>query len=367
MVSWRANHLHKRPLIYVLGDINRELCLHLHSFPKPGREHHVEATDWTLGGSAVNIAAALVRLRIPTGVIGRVGMGKESQTILREMARVGIQTRAIQKDSEKPTGICVIPVTADGKQTWLEARGANSELSLDGVREALQGSRHLHISGNALVEPGTRPVVSEALLTAREMGVETSLDFTWPAAVKASEPIRKVLPYVSVALASAPQLRVTMGIRKLSQAAMEALALGAHQVVATLGAGGCRVFAAEKSFRVPSFESFSGDMRGTRDTFTAGYIFGLLEGAQPLVCAVLASAAGAVAVGRGHPCQILDSTKLVSILRDIKADGRQGRIGDALLEAVQLLTGSSSRVRRKKRSKSKSRKDTSLPESSTAT
>ncbi|GAG34537.1 unnamed protein product, partial [marine sediment metagenome] len=230
----------KRPLAIVLGDINRDLLVHVRSFPKPSRDNPADAAIWALGGSAFNAAAALVKLQIPTGVIGRVGKDNEGQAILREMSKMGIHTGAVQKDPERPTGICIIPITADGERTLIGARGANRALEPEGVLDAVQGCRHLHVSGYALIEPKPRQAAREALQAARTVGATTSIDFSWHAAVAAPEAIREALADVTVALPSAPDLRMAMGIRKLSLAAQEAIRLGVEQVAATLGAGGCR-------------------------------------------------------------------------------------------------------------------------------
>jgi sugar/nucleoside kinase (ribokinase family) len=247
--------LPKRPLAIILGDINRDLFLHIRSFPKPSRDNLAEAAIWALGGSAFNAAAALVKLQIPTGVIGRVGKDPEGQAILREMSKMGIHTSAVQKDPQSPTGICIIPITADGERTLIGARGANQALEPEGIFEQVQGCRHLHVSGYALVEPRSRQAAREALQAARAAGATTSIDFTWYAAVAAPAAIREALADVTVALPSAPELRMALGIRKLSLAAQEAVRLGVEQVAATLGAGGCRIFADGKSFRVPPFET----------------------------------------------------------------------------------------------------------------
>jgi ribokinase len=338
----------KRPQTFVIGDINRDLFLHLHSFPKPGRDNPAGASAWALGGSAFNTAAALVRLKVPTGVIGRVGNDSEGQTILKEMVKMGIHTRFIQKDREAPTGICVIPVTPDGERTLIGARGANRNLEAEGIQDSIQGIRHLHISGYTLVEPKSRQAVCEALRAARQLGVRTSIDFTWHAAVSAPEAIREVLPLVDVALPSASELRVAFGVRQLSRAADTVLELGVEHIAATLGAGGCRVYGYGRPTRVPPFEVRVVNTCGAGDAFNAGYILGILGGANPVSCAVLGNAAGAAAVASEHPYRSLDRARLVEILRDGMAHVRGMKLREAMIESIELLSRSTTRSRRRR-------------------
>ena len=349
---WRLGEgtaLPKRPLAIILGDINRDLFIHVPAFPKPSRDNPAEAATWALGGSAFNAATALVKLQVPTGIIGRIGKDHEGQAILREMSKTGIHTGAVQKDPERPTGICIIPITPDGDRTLIGARGANQALEPQGIPEAVQGCRHLHVSGYSLVEPRPRQAAREALRAARAAGATTSIDFTWHAAVAAPEAIREALSDVTAALPSAPELRMALGIRKLSLAAQEAIKLGAEQVAATLGAGGCRIFVDGKSIRVPPFETRVVNTCGAGDAFNAGYIFGLVSGAKPLVCAVLGNAAGAAAVTSEQPALTLDRAGMAKILQTGRGITRKKILNEAIGEAEELLAKSSPRKRRRKR------------------
>jgi ribokinase len=336
-------------LASVLGDINRDLFVRVRSFPKPGHDNPADATAWALGGSAVNTAMVLVRLRMPTAVIGRVGKDAEGQALLKELAKVGIDTRAVQKDPQRPTGLCVIPVVPDGERTLIGARGANMALEPEGIPEALEGVRHLHVSGYALLESRSRRAALLALQTARKNGATTSLDFSWHAAVAASPAIRRALRHVTLALPSAHELRTAMEERKLSRAASKVQGLGVEQVAVTLGPGGCRVFFGRGSFRVPRFESPSVNTCGAGDAFNAGYILGLLEGSRPEVCAVVGNAAGAAVVGSDSSHQGVDRAKLANILLQAEPTPRFRRIGEAREEAIALLSKRPKKRRRQTR------------------
>ena len=338
----------KPPLAAVLGDINRDLFLRLRYFPRPGRDNLAEASAWALGGSAANTAVALARLRVPASVIGRVGSDPEGQALLRELARSGVNTSAVQKDPARPTGICVIPVISSGERTLIGIRGANSALERDGIVEAIDGIRHLHVSGYALIEPESRRAALLALETARKGGATTSLDFGWQPAAGASDILRQCLRHVSLALPSAPELRMAFGERRLSRAASKARARGVQQVAVTLGAGGCRVFAGDATFRVPQFESRAINTCGAGDAFNAGYILGMLEAASAEACAILGNAAGAAVVESESSHGAVSRERLSKIILRAKEDPRLRRFDTAFGEALELLSGRSKRGRRQK-------------------
>jgi sugar/nucleoside kinase (ribokinase family) len=190
---------------------------------------------------------------------------------------------------------------------------------------------------------------------ARQVGATTSLDFTWHAAVSASEAIREALADVTAALPSASELRMALGIRQLSRAAEAARELGAEQVAATLGTGGCRVFWERGTFRAPPFEVRVVNTCGAGDAFNAGYISGMLQGARPSVCGVVGNAAGAAAVGSDHPFQSLDRARLVQILRDGETRARRQKHIEAIHEAIELFSKERRASRKSTRPRRRSR------------
>ena len=336
----------KRPQAAVLGDINRDLFVRLRSFPKPGRDNPAEGSTWALGGSAANTAVVLARLRVPTGVIGRIGKDPEGQALLKELTRAGVGTGGVQKDAARPTGICVIPVVANGERTLIGVRGANMALERQGIVEAIDGIRHLHVSGYALIEQESRRAAMLALETARKRGATTSLDFGWEPAVGASDVLRRALRHVDLALPSAQELRLAFDERRLSRAASKARELGVDQVAVTLGADGCRVYTNQSIFRVPHFESRAINTCGAGDAFNAGYILGMLSGVSSEACAILGNAAGAAVVGSESSHQAVTRAELVKIIQREKSSPRLQRFDLAVRDTIELLSRRAKRKRR---------------------
>ncbi|HEX9724734.1 MAG TPA: carbohydrate kinase family protein [Vicinamibacteria bacterium] len=331
----------KRPLAAVLGDINRDLFVRVRHFPRPGSDNPALGSTWALGGSAANTAVALARLDVWASVIGRIGCDAEGRALLKELARSGVHTGAVQKDPSRATGICIVTVTADGERTLIGMRGANCALQRDGVAEAVASVRHLHVSGYALIQPESRRAAILALETARKAGAVTSLDFGWEPATSAPELLRQALRHVSLALPSAQELRMALGERRLSQAASKARAMGVEHVAVTLGAGGCRVFSENGTFRVPRFESRTINTCGAGDAFNAGYILGTLEGASAEACAILGNAAGAAVVESDSSHKTVTRDRLVKTILRAKDDPQLEPFAVAVGDAIKLLSAKS--------------------------
>jgi sugar/nucleoside kinase (ribokinase family) len=218
------------------------------------------------------------------------------------------------------------------------ARGANAVLKEEGLGEALGAIRHLHVSGYTLLDLTSRITAIEALGAAREAGATTSLAFTWRAASSASEAIREALGHVTVALSSAPELRIAMGFRQVSRAAEAARELGAEQVAVTFGTGGCRVFSSGGAFRVPTIHVRDENPGRAEHLQHAGYIYGKLHGASPAVCGIIGNAASAVGGGNDPSYGTPNREMLLRQLQEAKSQVRGRRQAEAIQEAVALLS-----------------------------
>jgi len=326
-----------RNRVAILGDINRDLILRVRALPKPGHDCLAESATRALGGSAVNTAACLARLGVPASILGRVGNDAEGRALVREMAEIGIDTRAVEVDGKRSTGLCAIPVSANGERTLIGFRGANLALGDNGLARALPGIRHLHVSGYALLERGSRRAALEALKRARRAGATTSLDFGWQVASGASRAIRRALAQVTVALPSGEELRMALGERQTTRAARKALRLGAKQVAASLGPRGCQVFLAERSFRIPSFPVQIVNSCGAGDAFNAGYIYGLLRSTSPEICAIIANAAGGAAVASEVAHQAVNRRRLNEMIRRAETSVPWRHLAGFAREARALL------------------------------
>src|SRR5437762_609565 len=88
------------------------------------------------GGSAANTAAWLVAAGVPTTFAGRVGDDPFGRMAIDELAANGIDV-AVSVDPERPTGICIVLVDADGERTMVPSAGANAGLRSTAVADLL--------------------------------------------------------------------------------------------------------------------------------------------------------------------------------------------------------------------------------------
>lgn len=243
------------------------------------------------GGSAANTAAWLASSGHPVAYVGRAGDDAFGRAATDELARVGVDVRVVL-DPERPTGICVVVVTPDGQRSMFPDAGANAALSPDDLpADLFVGGAHLHLSGYALLTPGSRPAALAALARARQVGMTTSIDpaSAGPLAVVGATQFLTWTAGADLLLANDDEARLLAGCddATATRAAGAELARTYREVVVKLGAGGADWFrttggGSADHVAVPAVPVEIVDSTGAGDCFAAGFLPPWRSGADPV-------------------------------------------------------------------------------------
>ncbi|HMQ66298.1 MAG TPA: PfkB family carbohydrate kinase, partial [Arachnia sp.] len=84
----------------------------------------------TQAGGAFNIAAAAVRLGLPTALCGRVGTGPLGDLLVRALADLGVEA-LLPRDTSGDSGTCIGLVEPDGERTFVTSPGVEQGLTDD--------------------------------------------------------------------------------------------------------------------------------------------------------------------------------------------------------------------------------------------
>lgn len=219
------------PAVTCVGVITLDVIAMVGAFP--GQEGRMEAEDviFTGGGPAANAAVTLARQGVPTAIVGRVGADTAGEQAISLLAHAGVDTSGISvEDSAKTQTSCII-VDQSASTRSIITTHANPLAALStAARELIASSSWVHVDhmGYAAVtgllgrRPQPRPRISVDSGNAPIPGFD-------PAQVDLYVP-------------TAGTLRGWAGTDDLDAAAAAALARGAHAVVATDGADGCRAW-----------------------------------------------------------------------------------------------------------------------------
>lgn len=121
------------PAVAVVGSINLDLIATAERLPTAGETIGGALLSRQPGGKGANQAAAAARLGGRVRMVGAVGEDASGHLMLDALAGAGVDTGDVQLLPE-PTGTALIVVDREGENQIVVCPGANSCLSLEGVR-----------------------------------------------------------------------------------------------------------------------------------------------------------------------------------------------------------------------------------------
>jgi sugar/nucleoside kinase (ribokinase family) len=151
--------------------------------------------------------------------------------------------------------------------------------------------------GGYLVMPSIQAEeIGKVFAAARRAGVITVLDVVTPGPGDYLAQMEGVLPYVDVFLPNQDEAQHITGASDPVQQCKALRELGVGTVIITMGANGALLVTEGQRLRAGVYPVTYVDGSGGGDAFDAGYIYGLLNGMDPVDCLRVASALGASCV-----------------------------------------------------------------------
>jgi len=279
----------------------------------------------TVAGTAAATAVDLARLGVAVSTVGAVGDDALGTFLRSTMAGEGVDVTGLAVRPERPTSATMLPIRHDGSRPALHVIGSNAEIRPGDLASIdLAGVAVLHLGGTCLL-PGIDGAPSvELLRRARAGGVVTTMDFIPTGAAADRDAVLPCLPFVDYLFPSEEDALSFAGADTLDQAISFYLDAGVSTLVITRGAAGVSISIAERrDMRFPAYAVDVVDTTGCGDAFSAGFIWGLIEGADVVESAERGLACGSlVATGLGSDAG-LHSTADVARLR---AEGLRGAV-----------------------------------------
>jgi len=152
----------------VVGSINVDLVVAVAKLPGPGETVNGGTFAQYGGGKGANQAVAAARLGTAVKMVGAVGTDDFGDGALKSLADEGIDTSAVTRLDDVPTGVAVIVVDGRGENQIAVASGANGGLTGEHVKAALD------LEGTGVVLLG-----HEVPQDAVQAGVEAARNAGW--------------------------------------------------------------------------------------------------------------------------------------------------------------------------------------------
>lgn len=272
--------------LLVIGDANPDVIIGSLGGPLEfgQREQLVPDGTLTVGGSGAIVACGAARLGLRVAFAGRVGDDDAGRYMRDRLGAHGVDTEALWLDPYRPTPMTVALTRGDDRAI-LTAPGTLAATTADDVPAALLGAaRHVH-SASYFLMPQLAADLPELLRTARRHGATTSLDTNDdPAGRWEAAGLDAVLAHTDYLLPNAAEARrlarrdAPAGPADPAEAA-ERLARRGPVTAVKNGADGALCHDGERLFTTRGIRVRPVDAVGAGDSFDAGFIAALLDGA----------------------------------------------------------------------------------------
>jgi sugar/nucleoside kinase (ribokinase family) len=248
----------------------------------------------TQGGCAANVAVALARVGVSVATCFAVGDDVESQSYVAELQRAGVDVSHVEVRPGQ-----LMP------QSYLFLDDRDSELYFDpGAMRDWKGPDSLDLSGTERLVATVGPVeVNLAVIElAEQRGIPIALQLKRDLIAFGPDRVRSLLAHCDLVFANQGEFEYLLSALK-ARDVEDVFVLGPHWVVETRGPAGAVVHHPAGSVEVPVVAPERVvEPTGAGDAFTAGVVFALLEGAEPVVAARIGAVVASFAV-EGWGCQ----------------------------------------------------------------
>jgi ribokinase len=256
-----------------VGALNWDKQFIVDRLPIPGEEIVIKSFNESAGGSAANTIAALSRIGVKCGFIGRVGDDSVGEQIMGAFRDEGVDTSGIVK-VPGISGTVLAFIDSEGERTMYVDSGVNHDVSLDDISfDYINKSEIVHMSSFA----GATSQNTITKIPAHLENVRLSFApgfLSW----RGREFLKPILDKSTILFLNEKEAEALTSSAHASEAGKVLRDEGVEKVVITLGAEGCLLLNKEGVQKVEGEKVKARDTTGAGDALAAGFLYGDLRG-----------------------------------------------------------------------------------------
>jgi sugar/nucleoside kinase (ribokinase family) len=252
------------------------------------------------GGSVANAIAGLASFGARSGFIGRVAADQFGGIFRHDIRSLGVAYETLPAADGAPTARCLILVTPDGERTMNTFLGASVDFAPGDLDLALiEAAKVVYLEGYLFDRAEAKDAFREAASAARAAGAKVALSLSDAFCVDRHRDDFRALVRdgADIVFANEKEITTLYRVNSFDEAARAALA-DCELAVLTRSEAGSVIVAGGESLvveaeKVPQVV----DLTGAGDLYSAGFLYGLTQGAPLAACGRLGSLAAAEVIG----------------------------------------------------------------------
>ena len=256
--------------VVVVGSLNMDLVTRAERLPRPGETVFGQAFGTVHGGKGANQAVAAARLGASVAMVGCVGTDAYGVQLREGLEAEGIDCQAVRTVAQGASGVALIVVDTDSQNTIVVVPGANGCLDAQDIMTVdgmLQGAKVIICQLEVPMD-----TVGHVLKRGRELDKIVVLN---PAPASGPLPVQWYA-LVDYLIPNESEARALSGVpvdslESAELAARSLMALGASNIIVTLGSQGALLVSAQRvvHFAAPKVEAVDATAAG--DTFVGAF------------------------------------------------------------------------------------------------
>lgn len=282
--------------IIVIGSSNTDMVIQSDKLPLPGETVLGGDLIMNAGGKGANQAVAAAKLGGNVTFIAKVGDDQFGNSAIREFEEVGIDSRYVVKDPERPSGVALIMVDQNGENCISVALGANQSLNaqdIDRAESIFKESSYILVQLEVPLS-----TIEYASSKAKALDIPVVLNPA-PAQPLTNDLYRNV--HIITPNETETELLTSIQLdndEQLKLAGQYFRNKGVSIVIITLGSRGAYVLSEEVDEIIPGFSAEVKDTTAAGDTFNGALVVALSEGKSIQTAVQFANKAASVSVTR---------------------------------------------------------------------
>ncbi len=207
---------------------------------------------------------------------GKVGKDDHGNKYHEKLMEDGVISKVIKVDGM--TGRAITFVTPDSERTFAVHLGVATLMQDNEINEAdIIEARFLHLTGYVLDGEASKKAALLALNIAKNNNVKICLDLADVNIIKRNKELLKSIieEYVDVLIANENEAKAFTG--QEPEKAINILSKITDIAIIKIGEKGSLIKNKDKLIKIPGFKVKAVDTTGAGDTYTAGFLYGLLN------------------------------------------------------------------------------------------